>query len=115
MDHGYPIADHNVRLVKGKVQETTTVTGPVCLAHIDVDWYEPVYHCLEQITPFADDKRRYCAARLTMTGPGCRTATDEYFRSVGRDSFSFDDSAGHLVVTRPFLTGVSDALEVQPS
>lgn len=96
---GYPTADNAVRLIKGLVEETLTDTRPVCLAHIDVDWYDPVMVCLERTVP-----------RLTAGGviilddyhdwSGCRRATDDFFGRAGRERFTFDESAGHLVIRR---------------
>jgi len=45
------IENHNVILVKGRFQETLFPEGPVCLVHIDADWYESVKVCLERIWP----------------------------------------------------------------
>lgn len=94
---GYPPRQHQVSLIKGLVQDTLVGEEPVCLAHIDVDWYEPVWTCLERIVP-----------RLTPDGvlvlddyndwSGCRKAVDEFFQRKGRDDFLFDSSAGHLVI-----------------
>ncbi len=93
----------HVALVEGLVQDTLTVDGPVAFAHIDVDWYDPVRHCLTEIVP-----------NLSVGGSivlddyfdwsGCRTATDEYF-DLGHDGsaddrFSFTDEAGSLKITR---------------
>lgn len=96
---GYPTEQNNVQLIKGKVQDTLTVDEPVALAHIDVDWFEPVTACLERIVP-----------RLIVGGAvvlhaysdwsGCRKAADAYFDSCRRPGFSYDASAGHLLVTR---------------
>lgn len=96
---GFPIESHGVSLVKGLVADTLTDDQPVCLAHIDVDWYEPVTVCLERIVP-----------RLTTHGAivlddyaewsGCHRATNDFFDRVGRDHFSFDSTAGHLIVRR---------------
>src|SRR5690606_39236274 len=41
----------NVSLIKGLLQDTMTINQPVALAHIDVDWYEPVKVSLERIVP----------------------------------------------------------------
>lgn len=49
---GYPIEENNVELIKGLVQDTLAVAEPVSLAHIDVDWYEPVRTSLERIEPW---------------------------------------------------------------
>lgn len=96
---GYPIEQHNVQLIKGMVQDTLTVDEPVALAHIDVDWFEPVTACLERIVP-----------RLIVGGAvalhaysdwsGCRKAADAYFNSCKRPGFNYDASAGHLLAIR---------------
>jgi asparagine synthase (glutamine-hydrolysing) len=97
--HGFPPEQHHVSLIKGLIQDTLVGTEPVCLAHIDVDWYEPVLTCLQRIVP-----------RLTPHGvlvlddyhdwSGCRKAVDEFFDDQLRKEFEFDSSAGHLVVRR---------------
>jgi O-methyltransferase len=98
-DAGYPCESNNVRLIQGMVQDTLTIDEPVSLAHVDVDWYEPVWTCLTRLEP-----------RLSVGGSlvlddyhawsGCRRAVDEYFRGPIRVGFRFDDRAGPLVVTR---------------
>ncbi len=97
--HGYPVEANQVELIKGLVQDTLVVDGPVALAHIDVDWYDPVMTCLQRITP-----------QLSLGGSlilddyldwsGCRKATDDYFAGQDRSRFVFDTSPGSLVVTR---------------
>lgn len=87
-----------VYLIKGLLQDTLQLDGPVAFAHIDVDWYEPVQACLERIFP-----------RLSLGGSiilddyhdwgGCRRATDEYL-AQRQGQFVLDDSAGSLRVTR---------------
>lgn len=89
---------NQIKLVKGLLQDTLEVKQPVCFAHIDVDWYDPVKTCLARIVP-----------KLTVGGSiilddyhdwsGCKKATDEYFQNQ-RDKFEFDDSACSLKITR---------------
>jgi len=87
-----------VTLVKGLIQNTMTINRPVALAHIDVDWYEPVKICLKRIFPnlvvggsiILDDYHDW---------GGCRKATDEYLREVV-GQFVLDDSAGSLKITK---------------
>jgi O-methyltransferase len=52
-------------LHKGLFTETLHPTGPVALAHIDSDWYEPVKTCLERIYP--------------VLSPGGFVVLDDYF------------------------------------
>lgn len=96
---GYPIAGHSVELVPGLIAETLRLEEPVCLAHVDVDWYEPVLTCLERIVPLLTPRGAVVLDDYADWS-GCRRATDEYFERVGRDHFEFDASPGHLVVRR---------------
>lgn len=89
---------HAISLIKGLVQDTLVLDGPVALAHVDVDWYEPVKTCLERVFP-----------RLVVGGSiilddyldwgGCRKATDEFLQRVP-GQFTLDDSAGSLRVDK---------------
>jgi len=97
-DFNIQLEREKVKLVKGLVQDTMKISEPVAFAHIDVDWYEPVKTCLEQIWPnlivggsiILDDYHDW---------GGCRKAVDEYFeRQEG--PFSWQDEFGSLKVTR---------------
>lgn len=91
-----------VKLIRGLVQETMVGADPVAFAHIDVDWYEPVFHCAQSIFP-----------RLTVGGSmifddyldygSCRKAVDEYFEPY-RAAISIDLSAGSCCVRK--LAGI---------
>ncbi|HVJ42376.1 MAG TPA: TylF/MycF/NovP-related O-methyltransferase [Dongiaceae bacterium] len=97
-DFGIDIAARNVHLIKGLLQETMRIDGDVALAHIDVDWYDPVKTSLERIFP-----------RLVVGGSiifddyydwgGCRKAVDEYLRTIVGKAET-DGAAGSLKVTR---------------
>jgi len=88
----------NVNLIKGLVQDTLVVDGPVAMAHIDVDWYDPVMTCLDRIVPhlsvggviILDDYSDWS---------GCREATDAYFADK-RSGFEFETVSGALRITR---------------
>jgi len=90
--------NENVTLVKGLVQETMKINEPVAFAHIDVDWYDPVKTCLNQIFP-----NLIVGGSLILDDyydwGGCRKATDEYLRKVVGE-FSMDDSYGSVRITR---------------
>ena len=94
-------AAHHVELVRGLVQDTLRVDGPVAFAHVDVDWYEPVMTCLERLFP-----RLVVGGHLVLDDyhdwGGCRKATDEYLARVP-GQFATDDSAGSLRLTRTAL------------
>jgi asparagine synthase (glutamine-hydrolysing) len=95
---GIDRARQQVELIKGLLQDTMVIDAPVALAHVDVDWYDPVKTCLERIVP-----------KLSVGGVvvlddyhdwgGCRKAADEYFQGR-RDAFAMDDSARSMKITR---------------
>jgi asparagine synthase (glutamine-hydrolysing) len=95
---GINCEEQSVWFIKGLVQETMKLDQPVALAHIDVDWYEPVMTCLQYVFPnlivggsiFLDDYYAW---------GGCRKATDEYLRGVV-GQFVLDGSAGSMKVTK---------------
>jgi asparagine synthase (glutamine-hydrolysing) len=97
-DFGIDLEKENVQLVPGLIQETMKIDEPVALAHVDVDWYDPVMTSLERIVP-----------RLPVGGivilddyndwGGCRKAVDEYF-SAASSNFRMDDGARSMKVTR---------------
>ena len=95
---GIDCEKQSVSLIKGLVQETLNIAQPVALAHVDVDWYEPVMTCLQRVFPnlvvggsiILDDYHDW---------GGCRKATDEYLRTVV-GQFVRDDSAGSMKITR---------------
>jgi asparagine synthase (glutamine-hydrolysing) len=95
---GIDRGEQSVSLVKGLVQDTLHPDGPVALAHIDVDWYEPVLVCLQRIFPRLAPGGSIVIDDYHDWG-GCRKATDEYLRDVV-GQFRLDDSAGSLKVTR---------------
>ena len=88
----------SITLIKGILQETMKIEQSVSFAHIDVDWYEPVKFCLENIFP-----------KLTVGGSlifddyydwsGCKKAVDGYLQTV-TGQFVLDGAAGSLKITR---------------
>lgn len=96
--YGLRLEEQSISLIKGLVQDTMVINEPVALAHIDVDWYDPVKTCLERIYP-----------NLTIGGSiilddyniwdGCRKAADEYLETV-RGGFLLDDFAGSMKITK---------------
>ena len=96
---GFPIGEHNVQLIKGKAQDTVVVNEPVALAHIDVDWHEPVTACLERIMSNLIIGGSV-AVHAYLDWSGARKAVDDYFAKHGRVGLKFDTSAGHMFITR---------------
>ena len=108
-------AQARIELIEGRVENTLRAEEPVAFAHIDVDWYDAVRHCLLTLFP-----------RLSVGGAiilddyydwgGCRKATDE-FLAVAGDRVKLDSSAGNLKITRiraDVVDGASPAVRVMP-
>ena len=87
---GIPPDARNVNLVKGLFQETITLKCPVAVAHVDGDWYESVFTCLDKIWP------------LIVTG-GVMVIDDYFAWSGCRDAVN------------DFLAGQSDCEPVKRS
>jgi asparagine synthase (glutamine-hydrolysing) len=95
---GYPIETSNVVLVPGLLQDTLAPDRQVALAHVDVDWYEPVRVAIERLWP------RLPAGGAVVfddyyTYSGCRKAVDALLADVG-SQVTLDGSWGSLAVTR---------------
>ena len=95
-DFGYPIDKNLVTLHKGLLQDTMHVNEPIALAHIDVDWYEPVYTCLERVIPNLSQGGAVVLDDY-FAWSGCRKATDDFFASRKKE-FTFCSKYGHLIV-----------------
>jgi O-methyltransferase len=87
-----------VHLIKGLVEDTLQVDAPVSLAHIDVDWYDPVTVCLERIVPRLSDDG-FVVLDDYNDWSGCREAVDDYFKGIKRE-YDFDLNAGNLVIAK---------------
>ena len=78
---GYPT--DRIHYIKGKVEDTLPSRAPnaISLLRIDVDWYEPMLHCLRTLYP-----RLVTGGVLIIDDytdwPGARQAMDEYFAKV---------------------------------
>lgn len=79
MQHGFPVNDKQVKLVKGLFENT--VKHPcgteIAFAHIDCDWYDPVKLCLEQTAPYLQKGGVIMLDDYNDYG-GCKRATDEF-------------------------------------
>jgi O-methyltransferase len=87
-----------VRLIKGLVQDTLHVDAPVFLAHIDVDWYDPVSLCLARIEPRLSEDG-FLVLDDYNDWSGCRRAVNDYFRGI-KQGYVFDSSAGNLIIAK---------------
>ncbi|MEH2158308.1 TylF/MycF/NovP-related O-methyltransferase [Nostoc sp.] len=93
---GFEASLNNIHLIKGLYEETLIIRDPVALAHIDCDWFDSVWVCLERIEP-------HLVSRGTLViddyyaWSGCRKAVDEYFKHK-QDSYQFiSKSRLHIV------------------
>jgi hypothetical protein len=93
--------NHYIRLVKGMVQNTLDIDEPVALAHIDVDWYEPVMTCLQKIFPLLSVGGTIILDDYKSWG-GCRKAADEYL-DTRRGEFKTTEVNGAFNITRVCL------------
>jgi predicted O-methyltransferase YrrM len=90
--------EHNIEMIAGRIEDTLVVDDAVALAHIDVDWYDPVMVSLERIAP-----------RLSPGGiiilddyfdwSGCRKATDDFLKQT-QVPLVRDPSAGSMALIR---------------
>jgi asparagine synthase (glutamine-hydrolysing) len=97
-DFGIDCGAHRVSLIKGLLQDTMAIDGPVAFAHVDVDWYEPVKTCLERLWPRVVPGGSVILDDYHDWG-GCRKAADEYLRGI-TGQFRLDDGAGSMKITR---------------
>ncbi|MDZ8077971.1 MAG: TylF/MycF/NovP-related O-methyltransferase [Nostoc sp. DcaGUA01] len=93
---GFEVSLNNVHLIKGLYEETLIIRDPVALAHIDCDWFDSVWVCLERIEPHL-----VSGGTLVIDDyyawSGCRKAVDEYFK-YKQDSYQFiSKSRLHIV------------------
>lgn len=95
---GLDLDRNHISLIKGLIQETLHPDSAISLAHIDVDWYDPVMTCLSRIEPYMpvggvfvlDDYQDWS---------GCHQATDEFFADK-LERFEFNSAPGSLIVTK---------------
>lgn len=92
----HEVSENNVSLHKGLLQDTMHIDSPVALAHIDVDWYEPVYTSLQRVLPFLD-RNGVIVLDDYFSWSGCRDATDDFFRDC-KGEFEFCGKYGHMIV-----------------
>ena len=98
VDFGIDLADSNIELIKGDLLETLTLQESVAMAHIDVDWYDPVKACLERIHLRLSPGGSMILDDYFAWG-GCRKATDEFLEQHG-NLYSADTSYGTMKLTR---------------
>lgn len=94
---GYPTA--NIKLVKGKVEETIPEAMPdgIALLRLDTDWYESTKHELIHLFPLLK-KSGILIIDDYGSWQGARKAVDEYFIENGPAYLNRIDFTGRLLV-----------------
>jgi asparagine synthase (glutamine-hydrolysing) len=94
---GIALDNYNVELIPGYVQDTLNVKTPVLLAHVDVDWHDPVKISIERIWPMLNDKGVMIFDDY-YSYSGCKKAVDDYFGSV--KGITRDGSCGSMAILK---------------
>lgn len=77
-DFGLTVGDADaIHLHRGLFDDTLEVDGPVALAHVDSDWFDPVDTCLRRIAPHLQPGGFIVLDDYNDYG-GCRAAADAY-------------------------------------
>jgi len=97
--HGLRVDGDHIALVQGLFEHTLQLEGqgPVALAHIDCDWYEPVKLAIERIYPVLS-RGGYLVFDDYLDYGGCRRAVHEALST--RDDVVVSRISGHLVARR---------------
>lgn len=98
-DFGGTDAVERTELIKGLLQDTMNIDANVALAHIDVDWYEPVKYCIEKIWPEISAGGSMIFDDYFDWG-GCKKAVDEFFKA--RTDYLADASKGNYKITKTY-------------
>jgi predicted O-methyltransferase YrrM len=95
---GLDLEGDHIEMIAGKVEDTLVVDEPVALAHVDVDWYDPVMTCLERVAP-----RLVTGGVIVLDDyfdwSGCRKATDDFLKRTPY-RFRKDRSAGSMALIK---------------
>ena len=89
----------NIKLIKGKVEDTIPQTMPanIALLRLDTDWYESTKHELIHLFPLLE-KSGVLIIDDYGAWQGSRKATDEYFAENGSAYLNRIDFTGRLLV-----------------
>ena len=95
---GHDLEREGIELHKGLLEDTLVVDQPVALAHIDVDWYDPVRVSLERIWPMLATGGAIVLDDY-FDWSGSRDATDEFF-ATRAEEVRFDAVGGSLAAIK---------------
>ncbi|MCX4375125.1 MAG: class I SAM-dependent methyltransferase [Lachnospiraceae bacterium] len=90
------LSERNIELIKGLFVETVNIDEDIALAHIDCDWYNSVYVCLERVVP------HLVAGGVIIIDDyyvwsGCKRAVDDYMSDKKEDFYLFYTSRLHII------------------
>jgi O-methyltransferase len=94
---GLSVDQERIALHRGLFEDTLSPTGPVALAHIDSDWYDPVSLCLARLEPMLSPGA-YVVLDDYLDYGGCAEATGEFL--TAHPDFAVVREAGNLVLRR---------------
>ncbi|PSO54703.1 MAG: asparagine synthase [Cyanobacteria bacterium QH_1_48_107] len=86
-EFGFGLKENNISLIEGYYEDTLHINSPISVAHIDCDWYNSVYTCLEQIVPNLS-KEGIIVVDDYFAWSGCKRAVDRYFADK-TENFAF--------------------------
>ena len=92
-----PVGDR-VHLHKGLFEDTLHPVGPVALAHVDSDWFDPVDTSLRRIGPYLSPGGFMVLDDYNDYG-GCRDATDHFVRD-GSGRFALIELDGNVALVK---------------
>jgi O-methyltransferase len=97
--HGLTVDGERIALVQGLFEDTLQLEGkgPIALAHIDCDWYEPVKLAIERIYPVLS-RGGFLIFDDYLDYGGCRRAVHEFLSAC--DDVVVSRISGHLVARR---------------
>lgn len=96
--YGFPVGDR-VHLHRGLFEDTLHPTGPVALAHIDSDWFEPVDCCLRRIGPLLEPGGLIVLDDYEDYG-GCKEAADAFVAEQPGFSLRELPAGGNAAIVR---------------
>ena len=92
------LESNNIKLIEGLIQETLNPKNKIALAHIDVDWYEPVKVSLDRIFPHLSRGGTIILDDYFDWG-GCKKAVD-LFLSKTQHQVSINKDYRSLSITK---------------
>lgn len=96
-NYGLEPKNNNVFLRKGLYEDTLKVDSPVSLAHIDCDWYDSVFTCLDRIEPHVVPGGTII---VQEDWPSSKKAVAKYFEDKKKNAYLIVEKNGLHIVKR---------------